>query len=202
MPLSHAVLALLANGPSHGYELKTRFEAAIGPQWGGLNIGHLYQILDRLVRDGHVTRSHVAQSDRPDKTLYQLTEAGAGVLTEWAVTPWVRSSGFRDELFLKLLAATRLGTETLAAFVSAQRQAYLSDLAGLTRLRREENDPLVALLIDAAIAHIKADLQIVEGAEQRLAALAAHGAPPAGAASVTKDNHRGQEGPAPRRTAL
>ncbi|GAA3444789.1 PadR family transcriptional regulator [Planomonospora venezuelensis] len=173
MPLSHAVLALLADGPSHGYELKTRFESAVGPQWGGLNIGHLYQILERLVRDGHVTRSHVAQSDRPDKTLYRLTEAGAGELREWAVAPWARSAGFRDELFLKLLAGARLGTETLAAFVSAQRQAYLSDLAGLTRLRREQDDPLVALLVDAAIAHTRADLQIVDGAEERLAASAA-----------------------------
>ncbi len=24
---------------------------AVGDQWGGLNIGHLYQILDRLARD-------------------------------------------------------------------------------------------------------------------------------------------------------
>jgi DNA-binding PadR family transcriptional regulator len=196
MPLSHAVLALLADGPSHGYELKTRFEAAIGPQWGGLNIGHLYQILDRLVRDGHVTRSHVAQSDRPDKTLYQLTDAGVDVLSEWAATPWVRSSGFRDELFLKLLAATRLGTQTLGAFVAAQRQSYLSDLAGLTRQRREETDPLVALLIDAAIAHIKADLQIVETAEQRLATLVTGDAP------LTRGRHREEQGHEPRRTAL
>ncbi|MEV1177652.1 PadR family transcriptional regulator [Nonomuraea sp. NPDC049784] len=173
MPLSHAVLALLTDGPSHGYELKNRFEAAIGPQWGGLNIGHLYQILDRLVRDGHVVRSHVAQSDRPDKTLYQLTSEGAAELTGWATAPHARAGGFRDELFLKLLAATRLGPEALRTFTGAQRQAYLSDLAGLTRLRREsESDPLVALLVDAAVAHIKADLEVVEGAERRLAGLA------------------------------
>ncbi len=175
MPLSHAVLTLLADGPSHGYELKARFESAIGPQWGGLNIGHLYQILERLVRDGHVVRSHVTQSDRPDKTLYRLTEAGAEELREWAGAPWVRSSGFRDELFLKLLAATRLGSDALGAFVSAQRTAYLSDLAALTRLRREQRDPLVSLLVDAAIAHTRADLQIVDGAEERLAVAAAAG---------------------------
>ena len=52
MPLHHAVLALLAAKPAHGYELKGSFEQAVGDQWGGLNIGHLYQILDRLARDG------------------------------------------------------------------------------------------------------------------------------------------------------
>ncbi|WP_433415162.1 PadR family transcriptional regulator [Microtetraspora malaysiensis] len=178
MPLSHAVLTLLADGPSHGYELKTRFEAAVGPQWGGLNIGHLYQILDRLVRDGHVVRDHIAQSDRPDKTIYQLTPGGAEELQTWATTPWVRTSGFRDELFLKLLGASRLGPEKLAAFVSAQRQAHLADLGALTRQRRAHaGDPLVALLIDAAAAHIKADLQVIDSAEERLAGLASGDVP-------------------------
>ncbi|MEV4077214.1 hypothetical protein [Nonomuraea fuscirosea] len=74
---------------------------------------------------------------------------------------------------VKLPAATRLGTGTLTALTAAQRQAYLSDLAGLTRLRREsEANPLVALLVDAAVAHIKADLEVVESAERRLAGLA------------------------------
>jgi DNA-binding PadR family transcriptional regulator len=192
MPLSHAVLALLADGPSHGYELKSRFEAAVGPQWGGLNIGHLYQILDRLVRDGFVVRSHVTQSDRPDKTLYQLTQDGTGELVGWATAPHVRTGGFRDELFLKLLAATRLGSAALDAFTAAQRQAYLSDLAGLAALRRQtEPDPLVALLMDAAVAHLKADLQVVESAERRLAALAAQAPAPSVAPSETEQEQTG-----------
>ncbi|MFF4399676.1 PadR family transcriptional regulator [Streptomyces sp. NPDC001480] len=173
MPLHHAVLALLTEGPNHGYELKARFEEAIGPQWGGLNIGHLYQILDRLVRDGYVTRSHVAQSDRPDKTRYTLTPAGQEELREWATTAWVRTGGFRDELFLKLLGASALGPEALDTLVAAQRQKYVSELAGLTRLRRSHlDDPLVALLIDAAIAHTKADLEVVDSAAERLAPVA------------------------------
>ncbi|WP_329240192.1 PadR family transcriptional regulator [Actinoallomurus sp. NBC_01490] len=171
MPLHHAVLALLVDGPSHGYELKGRFEEAIGPQWGGLNIGHLYQILDRLVRDGYVSRSVVAQTGRPDKTRYTLSPEGLRELREWSTTAWVRTSGFRDELFLKLFGAARLGAESLAAFVAAQRQMYLSELGGLTRQRREHSaDPMVALLIDAAIAHTKADLELLDSAPQRLAA--------------------------------
>ncbi|MES5825391.1 PadR family transcriptional regulator [Streptomyces sp. RG80] len=177
MPLHHAVLALLTEGKSHGYELKGRFEEAIGPQWGGLNIGHLYQILDRLVRDGFVTRSQVAQPDRPDKTLYQLTPAGQQEVRDWATSAWVRTGGFRDELFLKLFGARALGAEALEEFVAAQRQTYLSELAGLTRLRRTHTgDPLVSLLLDAAIGHTKADLGLVEGAAERLAPTAGRGA--------------------------
>jgi len=178
MPLQHAVLTLLADGPSHGYELKARFEEAIGPQWGGLNIGHLYQILDRLVRDDLVTRSEVAQSDRPDKTTYTLTSAGAAELRDWAHEPWVRTSGHRDELFLKLLGAARLGPDALTRLVSGQRRAYLADLRGLTTLRRDHAaDPLRSLLIDAALARTKADLEIIDAAETRLASVARRSAP-------------------------
>ncbi|WP_128381996.1 PadR family transcriptional regulator [Streptomyces cavernae] len=199
MPLHHAVLALLTEGPDHGYELKGRFEEAVGPQWGGLNIGHLYQILDRLVRDGYVTKSLVAQSDRPDKTLYELTAAGREELREWATSAWVRTGGFRDELFLKLFGASALGTDALSSFVTAQRQAYLSELAGLTRLRRSHTgDPLVALLIDAAIAHTRADLELVEGAADRLAPIAGSGTQ----VPVRADGNEAREGtrePKPRK---
>ncbi|MFD6530701.1 helix-turn-helix transcriptional regulator [Streptomyces sp. NPDC060184] len=173
MPLHHAVLALLTRRPNHGYELKARFEEAIGPQWGGLNIGHLYQILERLVRDGYVSRSQVAQTDRPDKNLYTLTEAGEAELRSWATTAWVRVGGFRDELFLKLLGASALGPQALATLIESQRQTYLSELAGLARQRRVHADePLVAVLIDAAVAHTKADLGLLDSAAQHLGPLA------------------------------
>jgi DNA-binding PadR family transcriptional regulator len=76
MPIQHAVLALLVRGPSYGYSLKGAFEAAVGPQWGPLNIGHLYQILDRLSRDELVTSHRVAQSVKPDRVVYEITTAG------------------------------------------------------------------------------------------------------------------------------
>ncbi|MER6369120.1 PadR family transcriptional regulator [Streptomyces mirabilis] len=174
MPLHHAVLALLTQRPNHGYELKARFEEAIGPQWGGLNIGHLYQILERLVRDGYVSRSQVTQTDRPDKNLYTLTEAGRTELNTWATSAWVRVGGFRDELFLKLLGAVALGPHALTTLIEAQRQTYLSELAGLAQQRRAHAaEPLVAVLIDAAIAHTKADLGLLDSASAHLAPLAA-----------------------------
>ncbi|MFJ6708866.1 MULTISPECIES: PadR family transcriptional regulator [unclassified Streptomyces] len=173
MPIHHAVLALLTQRPNHGYELKARFEEAIGPQWGGLNIGHLYQILERLVRDGYVSRSQVTQTDRPDKNLYTLTEAGEAELRTWATTAWVRVGGFRDELFLKLLGASALGAQALTMLIESQRQTYLSELAGLAQQRRAHAaEPLVAVLIDAAIAHTKADLGVLDSAARHLGPLA------------------------------
>src|ERR671936_154895 len=152
MPIQHAVLALLDRGESYGYELRAEFKESVGPQWGDLNIGHLYQVLDRLVRDGLVTRRPVAQSDRPDKFVYRLTKAGRRELRHWLETPFVRQGGYRDDFFLKLFAAARLGPEQLETVLRVQRQAYLGELESLGDLRAGHgDDPLVSLLVEAAI---------------------------------------------------
>ena len=172
MPIHHAVLALLARNPSHGYELKAAFEEAIGPQWGELNIGHLYQVLDRLVRDGLVTRRPVPQSNRPDRIDYRLTDAGRAELDRWLETPFVRSGGYRDDFFLKLLAASRLGKDELERVLRVQREAYINELAALGEIRqRHKEEPLVALLVEAACAHTAANLRIVDQAEEIAEAL-------------------------------
>jgi DNA-binding PadR family transcriptional regulator len=167
MPIQHAVLALLERGESYGYELRAEFKESVGPQWGDLNIGHLYQVLDRLVRDGLVTRRAVAQSDRPDKFVYRLTKAGRRELRHWLETPFVRQGGYRDDFFLKLFAASRLGPEHLETVLRVQRQAYLGELASLGELRAGHgDDPLVSLLVEAAILHTEANLRVVELAER------------------------------------
>jgi DNA-binding PadR family transcriptional regulator len=173
VPIHHAVLAMLAAGPSHGYELKAAFEEAIGPQWGELNIGHLYQVLDRLVRDGLVTRRPVPQHGRPDRIDYRLTKAGRRELDGWLGEPFVPQGGYRDELFLKIFAAARAGDVQLRETIRTQRRAFMSELSSLGELRNEHReDPLVALLIEAAVLHTHASLRVLDAAEERVERLA------------------------------
>jgi DNA-binding PadR family transcriptional regulator len=166
MPIQHAVLALLTEGPSYGYELRSSFEEAIGPQWGELNIGHVYQVLDRLVRDGLVTKRRVDQETRPDKNVYRITKAGQRELEQWLSEPHV-PRGYRDEFFLKLFAAARVGSQELSRVIADQRTAYQQELAGLTRLQDDySGDPLVRLLIAAAIVHTQANVEVTGMAER------------------------------------
>lgn len=199
MPIHHAVLALLADGSSHGYELKTTFEESIGPQWGDLNIGHLYQVLDRLVRDGLVTRQEVPQTARPDKTVYRLTDRGHAELEAWLEAPFVRQGGYRDDFFLKLFAASRLGQDAVENVARVQREAYLTELSSLGELRaRHEDDPLVRLLIEAAVFHTEANLRVVELAEANSAVLSvrSRSGTSAGVEAVDAEQRRGAAGDA------
>ncbi|MBA2262556.1 MAG: helix-turn-helix transcriptional regulator [Solirubrobacterales bacterium] len=166
MPLQHAVLALLTQGPSYGYQLKAQFEDAIGPQWGELNIGHLYQILDRLVRDELVVGETVDQVDRPAKTVYELSDAGREELCTWMGRPYIRQSGYRDDFFLKLFAASLLGVDELRQVANRQRVAHLAEIRALSDLR-PPRDALVELLIDAALLDTRARLELAEKALER-----------------------------------
>ena len=58
MSVRHALLALLGQGPRHGYGLKHEFEARLGQTWP-LNVGQVYTTLARLERDGRRARDHL-----------------------------------------------------------------------------------------------------------------------------------------------
>lgn len=169
MPLHHAVLALLADKPAHGYELKNSFEQAVGDQWGGLNIGHLYQILDRLSRDQLIESERQPQPVKPDRVVHHLTPAGRTELDRWLSEPSARLRGYRDDFFLKLMAAVQVGDpETLDGVLRRQRAHLLRELHSLTEARRQAPSSVVQLLITAAELHIRADLGVVDAAEKNL----------------------------------
>lgn len=169
MALHHAVLALLARGPSHGYELRAAFDDAVGPQWGPLNIGHVYQLIDRLTRDGLVTSERHPQDSRPDRVVHQLTPAGRAELDRWLAEPTTRSRGYRDDFFLKLLAATTTPQPagTADAVIARQRRHLMQELRDL-QTDPTPLDGISALVRTAAELHLTADLNLLDHAEQHL----------------------------------
>jgi DNA-binding PadR family transcriptional regulator len=172
MPLHHAVLALLSAEPAHGYALKGSFEQAVGEQWGGLNIGHLYQILDRLTRDGLIESQRQPQQVKPDRLVHRITPAGREELARWLEEPSVRARGYRDDFFLKVVAAAQAADPaTLAAVLRRQRLHLLTELRSLAAARdAAAGSAVTALLVTAAELHVRADLEVVDAAESGLTA--------------------------------
>ncbi len=170
MPLHHAVLALLAAKPAHGYELKGSFEQAVGEQWGGLNIGHLYQVLDRLARDGLIESERQPQPVKPDRLVHRITPAGREELDRWLNEPSTRTRGYRDDFFLKVMAAAQAGDPaTLSSVLRNQRAYLLTELRSLAAARAvASRSPVTALLVTAAELHVRADLGVVDAAERDL----------------------------------
>lgn len=169
MAFQHVILALLEDGPSHGWEMKSRIEAALGPEYGGLNKGYIYEVIHRMERDGSiVSRVEPQEGLRPDRSVHEITEAGREQLSEWLAEPARQSAGFRDEFVQKVLAASLRGPAHVRSFCRAQRQALLAEARTLQTLRRErDDDPGAAFTIEVAILRTNAELECVEAAEAR-----------------------------------
>jgi DNA-binding PadR family transcriptional regulator len=189
MALHHALLSLLADGESYGYELKGAFERSVGPQWGALNIGHLYQVLDRLKRDGHVRVVRAEpQPRRPYRLIYAITDTGRAELERWLQTPSPPATGYRDDLYLKLVAAAGAGADVLAAVIRRERAVQLAELHALRHPQVRERDALAALLAEGAALHVEARLRLLDLAEEDVPGLArdAARAPAAGAPAAAR----------------
>ena len=107
MAVREGLLALLSEGPRHGYQLKTEFEAATGGVWP-LNVGQVYTTLDRLERDGLVEVEADAAGTAGQKT-YAITAAGTQALGEWWEAVPSDDPPPRDELMLKVMMAIEAG---------------------------------------------------------------------------------------------
>ena len=81
----------------------------------------------------------------------------------------MRTSGFRDELFLKLFGAARLAGVWRSSWRPARDLRVRAGRIHARAAGARFDDPLVALLLDAAIAHTKADLELLDTAPARLA---------------------------------
>lgn len=166
--LKFALLALLAQRPRHGYELKTGFDAALPGQ--PVNIGQVYATLQRLEQAGLVC-SEQHEGDGRERTVYTLLETGRESLLEWLAEPIEPGTRLRDEFAVKLLISHLAGGADSAALIRAQRHAYLQWLSELSKRRARLPDdvpPFTELLLDYAIRHTKADLEWLDECELRL----------------------------------
>jgi DNA-binding PadR family transcriptional regulator len=163
MAVREGLLALLREGPSHGYVLKTAFEAATGGAWA-LNVGQVYTTLDRLQRDGFVTSEEVDGQKR-----YTITAAGREELGGW----WSAVPGDapppRDELLLKVLLAVEDGPDHALDVLTRHRTALTQLLQQRRRATPATPGDLPATLVaEALVTRAEADLRWLDLCEARI----------------------------------
>ncbi|MEZ4713309.1 MAG: PadR family transcriptional regulator [Caldilineaceae bacterium] len=181
MTIKHSLLALLAEEPGHGYELKNRFDQALGEIWP-LQQAQVYNNLRILEKDGLIELDAlVAQADLPDRKEFRLTAAGRQELDAWIAAPSSASRKLRDDLYLKMMTIVNVlhQPQKLHDLLWRQRDVYLQQLRDLERsLAQAEagHDLLVAGLLEGAILHTEADLAWLDRMEERLHEMAQAGA--------------------------
>lgn len=164
MPLHHALLSLLAERDSYGYELKPRWESLAGPQWGPVNIGNIYSTLKRMERDGLITAVDAIRDQRyPERTIYSITPTGREELIAWRENPIERASGDRSDLVIKLYDAGKESVEAIHRICEIEREASKAELQTLRTLRRTQTiDSLALVTIELAILRVQSHIAIAD----------------------------------------
>lgn len=185
--IDYAILSLIRERGGHGYEIKRRFDDALGPIWC-LNVGQVYQALRSLEARGLIREQ--ADPEVPggrggpgrNRRTYGITAKGERALERWLRRSPTRTPPLRDETLLRLLVARASGGDATAAQIEACERAHRSRLA---RAREEadrsasEGATLAHLGLSAEIAQLEARLAWLGLCRDRLADPQARPARPA-----------------------
>jgi DNA-binding PadR family transcriptional regulator len=135
----HFILGLLSQQPMSGYDIKQYLEC-IGWLVGNPSFGAIYPALHALLKDGLVTLEIVAYENKPPRKIYSITAAGKDALDEWIHQPLL--SGASSRAFaMRLLLASHLSHEGLAAHLQQRHQQVSEQLAALKRTIGETYPP-------------------------------------------------------------
>ncbi|MQA24265.1 MAG: PadR family transcriptional regulator [Micromonosporaceae bacterium] len=173
-PLALAVLALLFERPMHPYEMGRLLRERDKERSIRYNRGSLYMVVNQLLRAGFVAAQEtVREGQRPERTVYALTDAGHAELHDWmraeVSTPHQEFPRFMAALSLMgvlrpaeaaELLATRLAalTEQVDA-VRAETRAAMEH--GLDRVFLMEEEYRLALL-DAERAFVANLIELIK----------------------------------------
>lgn len=105
MALRYALLGLLGERPSSGYDLSRRFAAGIGTYAWDAKHSQIYPELRKLLDDGAI---EVAEEGARGRKTYAITDAGREELRAWLLTGPTSTGGVRNEHALRLFLLSAL----------------------------------------------------------------------------------------------
>jgi DNA-binding PadR family transcriptional regulator len=135
--VSHLViLALLAKGPIHGYQVRQAIERANMERWADVKYGSIYAGLRRLEAARLVERAEVTrQGARPPRTVYRITAAGRQQLEALLRRAWSQPTWSKHPVDVALVFADLLPGERIDELLE-QRVCQLDALAEGLRERQ------------------------------------------------------------------
>ena len=135
MSLRFALLGLLARESLTGYDLTKRFDTTIGFFWSAKH-SQIYPELANLTKEGLVTFEVVAQTSKPNKKVYTITEAGREALAEWVASPREKRT-VKDPLLMRVWSLGTVPPELALPQLREALEEYEQRLAILKEIETE-----------------------------------------------------------------
>lgn len=158
------VLALVAEGPRHGFALAKELtaDAALGEVWT-VPRPLVYRAIDHLRDAGRIAPVRTeAGTKGPHRTVYRITRSGSAQLRRWLDQPVAHPRDVRTELLVKLVLRARRG-HPLAPLARAQLDRFAPTTDAFEQRARGAQGPdrVVARWRVESIAAIRRTLEAI-----------------------------------------
>lgn len=169
--LRGAMLALLDERPSHGYELAHRLNRRLGPTWK-VEPRQIYPYLDEMAGAGLLTSKTESSPTRPrqSRVVYRPTPAGLEALERWMRSD-LEKAPMRLDLLARVATASRANAETVLRALDEHE-------AEILRLLEADDEPpipvtswstlMLALRRDYTDTYLRNSLQWIDSARRRI----------------------------------
>ena len=139
----YALLGLLVDGPSHGYDLTRQFsgDTELGKVCR-LEMSMLYGLLKKLEREGLINSKEESVSENKSRRVVELTEAGRAEFEAWLAEPVHHNREMRFSFLVKLYFARLRGEGLVLKLLDEQiefNQALLKQF--LVQKQSASEDP-------------------------------------------------------------
>ena len=173
----YLILGLLSFGEMSGYDLKNLADRSVALFYASPARSQVYTELRRLAGHDYATERVVAQTGRPDKRLYSITESGEDALKDWLENTPTSADVIKSHLLLKVFFGSRMDRSALIEEVRQSRDdarkhgEFLRQI--LSRCDGEQGSLFTYLTVGKGIAHSHADeswadeaIQMLENADE------------------------------------
>jgi PadR family transcriptional regulator, regulatory protein AphA len=176
---SYVILGLLTFREMSGYDLKQLINKSITHFYWSPAKSQIYGELRRLESHGLVTMREVPQTLRPDKRLYQITDAGKEAMEQWLGSSGVEPDSYKSALLLKVFFGHMLSHDTTMGLLEERRKQIAQELAVCERRAQEFQEKMRGseandetffplLTLQRSITLCQADLEWLDEALEQL----------------------------------
>ncbi len=164
MAINHAcypVLAVIAKGPVHGYDVSRILQKDIGPLWR-LGKSHVYSLLSKLEKAGFIKRERITKESYPDRNVFSITEQGADALRTWITQPVYHIRDMRLEFPTKLWFAKNIGWHDEKKLIESQLSICIKKIQHLEALKDSAQTWAVEQALELRLAILRGIISFLE----------------------------------------
>lgn len=148
------LLAKLAKGPTHGYELRRDVSETTGRE---LSNNSLYPTLRRFAEAGAVVRTAEVQEGRPARQVYTITDVGRELLHDLLADLPADRAADTAEFMARLAHFGALSPAERLGVLDARDRALARDHDRLAALAAAQDEPWSRLVLDEMCQRFRAE---------------------------------------------